>query len=177
MILLNAFVRNGFCPTIVRDGRKIKLMEIKNLGLRFLTSNAYFNNNEYELASQYDIKYEQVFFPKKFCTIENFDYEGEVPSLQLFISSLDTTEDRTKKTNYVALLQNTKYKWNLKKEIQQYCEQKLFLLTLSCLKFIKDTIEFQVELRKTQFPTLKIIHPFGFPLCTLVDLSLSCINF
>ena len=89
MVLLNAFVRNGFCPTIVRDGRKIKLMEIKHLGLRFLTSNAYFNNsNEYELANQYGVKFQQVFFPNKFCTIENFDYDGEVPTLQFFLSSL-----------------------------------------------------------------------------------------
>ena len=84
MLLLRAFIRNGFCPTIVRDGRKIKLMEIKCLGLRFLTSNAYFDNDEYELATQYDIKFQQVYFPKKFLEIKNFDYVGDVPSLIFF---------------------------------------------------------------------------------------------
>ena len=168
MVLLNAFVRNGFCPTIVRDGRKIKLMEIKHLGLRFLTSNAYFNNsNEYELANQYGVKFQQVFFPNKFCTIENFDYDGEVPTLQFFLSSLDSKEEKKLKTEYVSDLNKIDYKWNFKKELEQFCEQKLFLLTCACLKFIKDSIEFQLELKNTDFPSLTLIHPFGFPLCTL----------
>ena len=61
MSLLQSFVRNGFCPSMVRQGRKIILMEIKDLGIRFLRSNSYFDYNEYELAKLFDIEFNLSF--------------------------------------------------------------------------------------------------------------------
>ena len=54
-------------------------MELKSFGIRFISSNSYFNCDEFELAHQYQIQFNRLYFPKKFCDIRNFTYEGKLP--------------------------------------------------------------------------------------------------
>ena len=167
MILLRCFLRNGFCPKIIRNGRKILVMEIKNLGLRFLTSNAYFNCNEYELGMQFNLSFDRLFFPKKFCNIIHFDYIGPLPPKELFFSSLDSKDERRKKESFLQNFSKNNRVWNFQKELIHFADQKLFLLTLSCLKFLQDCFEFQNTIKTANFLNSGLVHPFGFPLCTL----------
>lgn len=164
MILLQSFIRNGFCPSMVRNGRKIILMEVKDLGIRFLRSNSYFDYNEYELAKLFDIEFNQVFFPCKFSDI-NFDYVGPVPDINYFCSALDSETMLKYKFDYVKELSSQNYKWDIKRELLQLAEQKLLLLTLSCLKFINNCYEFQRDLTISE--NFIFLHPFSFPLCSL----------
>jgi hypothetical protein len=124
-------------------------MEIKSLGLRFLTSNAYFNCNEYELANQYSIDFQRIFFPHYFSKIANFSYEGSPPLAEFFLSSLDSPKLRQEKLFFIRNLKSTKYVWNFQKELIQFSEQKLFLLTLSCLKFVSDCLDFQFSIKNS----------------------------
>ena len=168
MTLLRAFVRNGFCPTIVRNGRKILLMEIKPLSLRFITSNSYFEGNEYDLANQYELIYNKIYFPSKFDAPENWFYDGIVPNVNYFLLPLDNDNEIEAKLIFVSNLNKLKHKWNFQKELIQFSDQKLWLLTLSCLKFLKDSFEFQNDLNQIQNLNQNLfLNPFSFPLCSL----------
>jgi len=93
MTILRTLLKNGFCPVIVRNGRKILVLEIKALNLRFITSNSYFDGNEFEVANQYSLNFNQHFFPTKFLLPQNINYEGKVPQIQFFFSILDTAKE------------------------------------------------------------------------------------
>ena len=168
MCLLKAFIRNGFCPSVIRKGRKILVMEIKVLGVRFITSNLYFNGDEYDVANQYEIKFNRCFFPLDFIQIQNFDYEGLLPDLKYFFSALDNEIIKKEKEDYCNLLTIQNYKWNFQKELTTFCEQKLWLLTLSSLIFIKDCLSLQDNFEKIyKFPLENKLNPFSYPLCSL----------
>ncbi len=167
MTILRSFLKNGFCPVIVRNGRKILVLEIKALNLCFITSNAYFEGNEFELANQYDLIFDQHFFPKQFLLPNNINYEGKVPDIQFFHSISDTEKEIHMKKKFVKLLLKDKYKWNFQKELLIHCEQKVLLLTLSCLKFLEDCYSLQNLLNEKNNTTYNFLHPFAFPLCSL----------
>jgi len=168
MAILRSFVKNGFCPVIVRNGRKILVLEIKSLNLRFITSNSYFEGNEYELANQYNLSFTQHFFPKQFLLPQNLNYVGEVPDFIYFASISDNSKDKFKKKEFVELFQTLKCRWNLQKELLTYCEQKLLLLTLACLKFLEDSYLFQKQLHsKCNLTNFVFLNPFSYPLCSL----------
>ena len=167
MCLLQSFIRKGFCPNLIRNGRKIILMELQNLDIRFINSNSYFNCNEYALANQYQIEFNKIFFPTKFCQISNFSYTGNVPNFKYFVSSLDDSQTFKAKEEFYSKLQNNKYKWNFQKELKEVCEQKVYLLSLSCVKFIFDCFEFQQQLKVWDMSASEYLHPFSFPLCSL----------
>ena len=116
-------------------------MEIQIIGLRFITSNSYFNVDEYELAKQYEICFNRQYFPKAFINVLNFDYEGCVPDIKYFNSNLDNPDQKLEKQHYVNMLMAKNYKWNFKRELIAYCEQRLWLLTYACIIFLKDCFE------------------------------------
>jgi hypothetical protein len=167
MTILRTLLKNGFCPVIVRNGRKILVLEIKALNLRFITSNSYFDGNEFEVANQYSLNFNQHFFPTKFLLPQNINYEGKVPQIQFFFSILDTAKETKKKQKFVDTLIHNKYKWNLQKELLTYCEQKVLLLTLSCLQFLEDCLSFQNLLNVQNQTSFNFLNPFAYPLCSL----------
>ena len=162
-------IENGFCPTLIRNGRKILVIEIKCINLRFLNTNAYIEDNEFGLAKQFNIDFEKNFFPMKFFSYDNFDYEGSIPDLKYFLSSLDNAKINEEKIEFHKHKKELNYVWNLKKEMLQYNDQKVWLLSIAILKFIKDCFDFQEQLNKilmrpsSQF----LLSPFSYPLCSL----------
>ena len=168
MCLLTAFLRNGICPTVIRNGRKILVMEIKINNLRFITSNSYFNEDEYDLASQYEIGYDKIYFPKQFMKIQNFDYRGQIPHFKYFASLLDNAKEKHEKQNFYEALSNQNYVWDFKKELIAFCEQKLWLLTASCIQFIKDCLSLQKNFENVfNLKLAERLIPFSYPLCSL----------
>ncbi len=168
MAILRSFVKNGFCPVLVRNGRRILVLEIKSLNIRFITSNSYFEGNEYELANQYCLTYTQHFFPKQFLRPENFNYQGQVPEYNFFESIYDNSTNKINKKLFVQLFKNLNFKWNFQKELITYSEQKLLLLTLSCLKFLEDSYLFQLQLsNRCKNVNFVFLNPFSYPLCSL----------
>ena len=168
MNLLSAFIQNGFCPTIIRNGRKILVMEFKVNNLRFLSSNSYFEGNEFDLANQFEIPFNRLYFPKEFLQIKHFDYQGNIPDYKYFFNLLDNDKDKFEKQTFIESLRKENYVWNFKKELVAYCEQKLWLLTLCSVRFIKDCFALQADFENVY--RLNLTHPlnpFSYPLCSL----------
>lgn len=167
--LLDAFLKIGIAPDVIRNGRKIILLEIKELQLKFITSNSYLEGNEFQLATQFGIHFDNHFFPIHFNKKSNYNYSGPIPPIEYFLTFRDTPEDILKKNSFFRNLKETNYKWTFEKELVQFCDQKVWLLSLSCLKFIKFTFNIQVLLKKSlNFDSNKdFIHPFAYQLCSL----------
>jgi hypothetical protein len=161
MYLLKGFLDFGFLPEVIRKGREILLLEIKHLGLRFLTSTSYIHGNEYEIAHQFDVLYKKHFFPYKFINKFNFDYDGNIPDLNYFLSSFDSESENTQKQMFHESYDKN-IKWNFKEQIKLHYNQKLYLLSLSFLKFIEECFEFQMLANCCQ-----ILNPISYPLCSL----------
>ena len=98
MSLLRVFIRKGFCPTVIRNGRKIILMELKSFEIRFICRNNYFNCDEYSLANQYKIQFNQIYFPSKFTQISNFSYDRNT------LSSVEKNRIKNNKNNLIKLV-------------------------------------------------------------------------
>ena len=79
MFLLKGFLDFGFLPELVRKGRQIFVLEIKQLGIRVLSSTSYISGNEYEIAEQFNVPFEKIFFPHSFVAKENLLYNGVLP--------------------------------------------------------------------------------------------------
>jgi len=172
MALLNAFIRNGFCPNVVKNGRHIILMEIRALGLRFLTSNSYFKGDEFEIGKQFNLDFSRTFFPKKFFESKNFSYQGQIPNILYFLSNLDSKSIVEEKKAFVANFKKQKYIWNFQKELLQFSELKIWLLMLSCLTFIDECISFETLVKTSlNLSNNVILNPFSFPLCSLSGYS------
>jgi hypothetical protein len=71
--LIRGFLRNGFLPNVIQNGRDILFMELKSMNLRFLCSNSYFSGNEFELGQMLNINSEPVYFPESFNVPSNFN--------------------------------------------------------------------------------------------------------
>ena len=167
MYLLKGFLDYGFCPEIIRKGRRILVLEIKHLNLRFLTSSAYIDGTEYEIARQFEIPFEKVCFPDKFIAKENFNYSGKIPDLKYFILSLDSSEDIIEKQNYVNSFNAKMKTWSFNSEILQHIDQKIMLLLYSFLQFMSECFDFQ----SLCFKSKDFLNPISYPLCSLGSFS------
>jgi hypothetical protein len=194
--LLKAFLLNGFCPKIVRQASKILVLEIKPLKTRFITSNAYLNGNEIELAQQFNINFEYNFFPFKFLSelffqtdflntemestpsehknvhkytvCKNIVQNEILPDDFYFFSNFDTDSISQYKKDFLANFKKNNKKWNLEKELLILINQKLILLTLACLTFVKESFEFQkLLITSKNICQSNLLHPFSFPLCSI----------
>ncbi len=166
--ILSAFLKNGFCPKVIQNGRKILFMELESFNLRFITSNSYFEGSEFEVAKQFDVKFDRYFFPESLKNPTYFEYEGSVPDKEFFYSFNDNDETKFEKQEFVFKMIENKYIWNYEKELLRFCDEKLLLLTLACLKFLKESFDFQVLIkREKETFTNDLLHPFGFHVCSM----------
>jgi G:T-mismatch repair DNA endonuclease (very short patch repair protein) len=153
---------------VVRKGRKILFLEIKELQLKFIVSNSYLDGNEYQIAEQYEIIFEKHFFPIHFNRNSNYNYVGDVPPLEFFLLFNDTSKERKEKEQFVSTLKSQQYIWQFEKEIVRFCDENAWLLTICCLRFIKECFNFQISLQPDKWLSeVTIIHPFAHELCTL----------
>jgi G:T-mismatch repair DNA endonuclease (very short patch repair protein) len=165
--LLTAFLNIGITPNVVRKGRRILFLEVKQLHLKFITSNAYLEGNEYEIAEQYNVKFTKHFFPSHFNQNINYNYKGEIPSLDTFLLFSDSVKIKKEKEIFVKTLKNNHYTWQFEKEIIRHCDENVWLLTICCLTFIKECFDFQIGIQQVNLNDVNLIHPFAQELCTL----------
>jgi hypothetical protein len=165
MYLLKGFLDCGFLPELVRKGRQIYVLEIKPLGIRILSSSSYIKGNEYEIANQFGIVFEQHFFPHRFVAKENFSYNGKIPN-EYFVSAFDSNEEMICKDNFLSTYNSLNKNWNFIQEIMIHYDQKINLLVLSFLKLLEECFEFQLLAKCNQ-----IVNPISFPLCSISGFS------
>jgi len=144
----------------VKKNSRILILEIGSLNLRFLSHQNYLNGNLYQIASQFQIHVEKQFFPQLLIKRENFDYVAEVPDLQNFITEFDSESVIQEKKQFVESKKHLI--WNFSQEFLTYIQQKVFLLAMGNLKFLKEFLNFQKLLGATKF-----FSPFDKPVSTI----------
>jgi len=166
--ILSAYIKNGFCPKVIQNGRKIIFMEVQNFNLRFITSNSYLEGFEFDLAKQYNLNLEPYFFPENLKNPLYFHYNEKVPNIEHFYLFNDNNDIKEQKENFVKNLNETNYVWNFQKELLRYCDEKVWCLTIACLKFLEESFNFQVLIKKeNQIQGKELLHPFGYELCSM----------
>ena len=90
---------------MVCDGKRIFLLEIKDIGVKFLRSNNYWPGNEDDLRKQFEIDVEKTFFPVFFNQDINYSYSGIIPDEKYFFEFSDTQELRHQKIEFIKKMQ------------------------------------------------------------------------
>jgi len=166
--ILSAYIENGFCPKVIQNGRKIIFMEVQNFNLRFLTSHSYLEGSEFQLAKQYNVNLEPYFFPDSLKNPCYFHYNDKVPNIEHFYSFNDDNNLKKQKLSFVDKLKKDNYVWNFQKELLRYCDEKVWFLTLACLKFLKESFNFQVLIKnENKIHDNELLHPFGYEICSM----------
>ena len=134
MFLLEAFISQGFCPNVIRSGRRFKLVSLDELNIKILPSYNYFSGDEFVLAKLFDVKYSPSFFPYAMLSDKYIQYKGKIPTSNWFLSEFDSTELREEKLAYYAMQDNRQ--WCFIKELLSYSDFKLNLLAIAVLTFL-----------------------------------------
>lgn len=155
----------GISINVVRDGRRIFLVEIKDLSIQFVRSNNYFKLNEFQLADMFEISNKKIFFPSH--VRDNQHLSEKVPEVDYFFEFEDSEEERAKKINFVNELKQNNKKWIYEKELLYFAEEKIRLLSLSFLKFIDESFKLQIQIRNGESQKDNLIHPVSKNVCTI----------
>ena len=144
--ILEIFARLNMTPEIIRKGHRYISIVSDSESLTFLNASNYFKGSYEEIAKQFSLNMEPVFFPTKLNCEEYYNYSGMIPNIQDFYDLLDSKEEKNQKEAFVASFK--KIKWNFKDEIQKVGEYKTQVVARSCLKFLKSSLDFQCTFKK-----------------------------
>jgi hypothetical protein len=104
----------------------------------------------------------------KFTACKNIVLNEILPDNFYFFSNFDSKNITEKKVEFLANFKKSNKKWNLQKELLIFIDQKLNLLTIACLNFVKESFNLQNLLRNSLYLSQsKLLHPFSFPLCSI----------
>ena len=168
--VLEIFSALNLAPEVIRKGNRHIVISSESESLLFLNASNYFKGNYEDIAKQFNLNLSPVYFPSKLNCPEHCEFEGEVPSIDDFYDLMDNEEEKQNKENFVLSFQNKK--WNFKEQLTKASNYKTEVVAKACLKFLKSTIDFQVEFKKNLniFEDL-ILHPFNRQVCTSPALS------
>lgn len=102
--------------------------------------------------------------------MSNYDLEGKIPPLSSYEELLDSEKRTLEKNLFVS--ENQESHWNFKLELKKSSAFKTRVLAKSCLRFLKDSIDFQVKLLDTlNIESDFVLHPFTSAVTTLPSFS------
>ncbi len=156
-------------PEVIRDGKNVFLINLPDFNIKFIRINNYLSGDEHQIAEQFNIKVSKHYFPEKFNSINNYSYTGQIPDKSFFINFKDSKTVIEQKLIFINNCLQTNYKWDFRKELFRFVDENLFLLTKSCLIFLKDCFTFQSLLQETE--KKKFVHPFGNEICTIAGFT------
>lgn len=168
--ILETCLNFGIIPNIVQKNSSIHILEIEILKCRFLNGSSFLAGTLEEICKQFEIPYDPVYFPENFNCPENYSYSGSFPDLEQYLLFTDSPIEKTKKQNFVTSNQFDYF--NFKDQLLNVLKIQCEAFTMACLKFLKESIDFQVQLQiylKTK--DHKIIHPFGQKCSSISSLS------
>ena len=130
------------------------------------------SGNIEEICKQFEVPYEPVYFPENYNCEENYEYSGAPPDLEQYFLFTDSETQKVKKTKFY----DEFIKFDLftfKVQLISVLKTQCKVFTLACLKFLKESIYFQVQLQSYLKKTndTKIIHPFGLKCSSISSLS------
>jgi len=160
---------------------------IPESSVRIVNSNNYVSGDEMELAENFNLNFVPHFFPTLPRTYSLQDYYSKLP-FDFYLSVNDTNHRIYQKRMFYNSYCSKS--WDLAKELMITANLKLQLLTNSMLFFLKESFEFQVEIKKTfQWDNIdrpnivtiqeSFVNPFNHPICSIGSLmyNIYCIHY
>ena len=131
-------------PQIVFDGLDPIMIRIHNLF--FCDSFRYVSTSLDQFGKQFGLEVSKGFFPHEFNLKCNYDYEGDLPSSDMYGTKFMTDkkyQDFMKwwKEEDAAIRSGSKPKWNFLDEIISYCKQDVEVLRKAWLAYEKSAFE------------------------------------
>ena len=160
--LLEMFLTIGLQPNIIQKSSFLHSIEIEILKIKFLNGSAFFTGSIEEICNQFEIPFTPSYFPEHFNCEENYNYFGEYPDVKDYILFTDSKMDKDMKEQYYKDNNLQFQMFHFKNELILYLTSQCRTFTFACLKFLKETIDFQVQLQAhLNISSQKLIHPFG----------------
>lgn len=167
--ILEAFLSIGVTPNIIQKNLSLHSLEIDFLKTRFLNGSSFLTGTVEEICLQFDVPFEPNYFPENFNCQENYNYSGSNPDVKQYFLFNDSKLEREKK---IAFYEDNKLHltyFEFKTNLLCYLRNQCLAFTYSCLKFLKQSIDFQVQLQIfLNISSKSIIHPFG-PKCSSIS--------
>ena len=118
---------------IILAGQKIMYMEIKSV--KFIDSCNHFACKLEDVPKTFGLdetQFKKGFYPYKFNTKENWNYEGEMPDIKYFDPCSMKTNKRMEFFKWWYDKKKSNYIWKHKKETKEYCDSDVDILLQGC---------------------------------------------
>ena len=130
--IVQSFISIYAMPEIICNGTKILSLVYKDV--RVIDSLNFLPMPLEKFAKTFNLNaLKKGFFPHRFNTIENQNYEGVLPPREYYEPDFFHTEKRQEFNTWYALNQNKTY--NFKQELFDYCKSDVYILREACLSF------------------------------------------
>ena len=163
--ILRVLLIHGIVPKVVGASR-LWLIEIPDVGIRFISSLNYIEGNVYDICRK--IKEPLCFFPHKWNKKTFYTYEGVCPSLSDYFDAEDSDEIISEKKKF-CMAEKKKKNWNFKLALRAYAQSRVQAIAKANLFFLKESFDCQ-ELLQQQFNINNakklFIVPFNPPVFT-----------
>ena len=90
IFILDSLISEGFCPKVIRQGRRFKLLSIEELNIKIVPSYNYFPGDEFAMAEMFGIQFERRYFPFSMFKSTNLKFVGKIPNLHQFFCKFDS---------------------------------------------------------------------------------------
>jgi hypothetical protein len=163
--VLEIFANLNLSPQVIRKGNRHIIINCESESLLFLNASNYFKGNYEDIAKQFNLNMLPVYFPTKLNSAKNSQLCGPIPAVEDFYDLMDSEDEKISKEVFVASFQNKE--WKFREQLVKVSNYKTEIVARACLKFLKASIDFQIELKKNlDIDEILILHPFNRQVCT-----------
>src|SRR5436190_19772438 len=140
--ILRHCVENTIKPYTIYCGTKLMLLEIPSLGLKIIDSMSFVASPLSAFPKTFGLKeLKKGYFPHFFNTVENQNYTGPIPDVKYY--GVDTMKHDVRKDflNWHAEKVKEGYVFDMKKELEDYCDSDVDILRRGCLELRQQFLE------------------------------------
>ena len=151
VLLLKDLLNTGMYKIhpLYKDGKFISLKVVRksdNAEILIKDSFLILNSSLDKLAKSFNLVFSKTIFPYTFPTLDNLDYIGDVPDIKYFSDKVTLDQYNEYKSRFNG-------NWNLREELEKYCENDCRVLYYILDKFNELILnKFNIDIHK--FPTL-----------------------
>lgn len=141
--LIKALLKsNIFFKSLVHNKKYFEI-SIEEIRLRVLNFSNYISGNENHLGELFGLNHSPIFFPQQLNTTFNYEFNGEIPKLDCFLTGFESPDLCSKIRVFI---EDYSGNWNFKKEISSFSKQKAEILCKSTLAFLQEFYLFQLDI-------------------------------